>query len=68
MSAANEVESNRLVKLRQGQKVKDIWYPEWGVGRCVKALKTRWHIQFQDGKQGCSTGHTFSFFLLFNVE
>ena len=50
MSAANEVESNRLVKLRQGQKVKDIWYPEWGVGRCVKALKTRWHIQFQDGE------------------
>ncbi len=41
---------NKLVKLRKGQKVIDRWFKEWGIGVCVKVLKTRWHIDFTDGE------------------
>jgi len=39
----------RLVKLKKGQKVRDVWFKEWGVGVCTKALKTVWTIHFSDG-------------------
>jgi len=36
--------------LKLNDKVIDRWFKEWGVGKCVKALKTVWHIKFADGE------------------
>lgn len=37
-------------ELKEGQKVKERWSDAWGTGVCIKALKTVWHIKFQDGE------------------
>jgi len=42
--------STTLKNLRKYQKVTDTWFTEWGVGNCIKALKTRWHIKWSDGE------------------
>jgi len=40
----------KLQKLNKGSRVTDTWFWEWGVGVCIKTLKTRWHIRFADGE------------------
>ena len=51
----------RLIKLREGQKVIDTWYEEWGVGLCVKSLKTRYYIKFDDGETRIYDKHHLQF-------
>jgi len=38
------------MKPKLKEKVVDTWFPEWGIGTCVKVLKTRFHILFTDGE------------------
>ncbi len=40
----------KLQTLNKGNRVIDTWFDDWGIGVCIKALKTRWHIQFADGE------------------
>jgi len=42
--------TNKLQRLNLSDKVRDRWFQEWGAGTCMKALKTRFHIKFDDGE------------------
>lgn len=36
----------KISKLKENDKVIDRWYPEWGIGRVTKVLKTVVYIDF----------------------
>lgn len=36
----------KIKDLKTGMFVWDRWFPEWGVGKIIKILKTRTHIKF----------------------
>ena len=44
------IKEKRLTTLKKGQKVRDTWYKEWGVGKCIRTTKTLFYIKFADGE------------------
>jgi hypothetical protein len=41
----------KITELHEGDKVKDRWFKEWGIGTILKVLKTQVHISWSDGKR-----------------